>query len=229
MPRTKEATLKEKMERKFYAKLSSNKNQDILTQIYQLKILICNIYPPIWRRILILNRSTLRDLHKSIQKWFNWSDYHLYEFYFYLGKDFYSRTSIRGSGGLLGPKIPDPKLNEEEIRLCDVFTEYTKKIWYLYDFGDNWEHEITLERIFPYREGFKESICVGGDRAAPPEDCGGVWGYQDILKALNNPTNPEYSQLLEWVGEDFDPEDMGISIEQMTQKEIEQKMGKKES
>ncbi len=77
---------------------------------------------------------------------------------------------------------------------------------YVYDFGDNWEHKIRLEKILPGEKCAVYPVCIKGKRACPPEDCGGLWGYSDILEALEDPDNEEDEELLDWVGEDFDPE-----------------------
>lgn len=222
---TEEAFIKKKRKRKFLAKLSRNKKKNIPKEIYQLKIVIVGINPPIWRRILVVNKSYLSDLHNYIQKYFNWGGFHLHEFYFNINKEPYSRISIEGSIPFSRSKTPAPEINEETIRLCDIFSEDLKNIRYIYDFGDNWELQIILEKSFPYKKGFSGSLCVGGKRAAPPEDCGGIFGYQDILEILKDPTHPQYSEISEWIGDDFDPEDPGITIRQMTLKEIEQEFG----
>ncbi|MFO8019273.1 MAG: plasmid pRiA4b ORF-3 family protein [Promethearchaeia archaeon] len=210
---------------KFRAIIDSKPSGDIQKQIYQLKITISNISPPIWRRILILNRENLQVLHKHIQKWFNWKEAHPHEFFFFPEKDRRSQIRIKGAAGLFAPGPSKNELNEKEVRLYDIFGMNVKRLWYLYDFGDNWEHEIKLEKVFPYKKDFKKPICVGGKRAGPPEDCGGPWGYKDLLGILDDPKHPRHSELSEWVGDNFDPENMGINIEEMTPQEIEQKYG----
>ena len=80
------------------------------------------------------------------------------------------------------------------------------KAIYVYDFGDDWEHTITLEKIQPREKGVHYPLCLKGKRACPPEDCGGVWGYKDMLKIIADPNHEKYDEWIEWVGEDFDPE-----------------------
>jgi hypothetical protein len=77
---------------------------------------------------------------------------------------------------------------------------------YEYDFGDGWEHEILVEKILQSEPGVRYPVCLAGKRACPPEDCGGVWGYESLLEALRDPEHPEHNDMLEWIGEDFDPE-----------------------
>jgi len=77
---------------------------------------------------------------------------------------------------------------------------------YTYDFGDNWEHIIKLEKVLPRDKNINYPVCIGGKRASPPEDCGGVWGYEDFLKIINNPDHEEYEETIEWAGGEFDPE-----------------------
>ena len=81
-----------------------------------------------------------------------------------------------------------------------------KRSLYTYDFGDNWEHIITLEKILPRKKEVKYPICIKGERACPPEDCGGIWRYKELLAILQDPNHAEYKETLEWVGKDFNPE-----------------------
>ena len=82
---------------------------------------------------------------------------------------------------------------------------------YIYDFGDNWEHKVVLEKILPREKNVNYPRCIGGKRACPPEDCGGVWGYKNLLEALEDPKHPQYEELLDWFGEDFDLEHFDCS------------------
>ena len=82
---------------------------------------------------------------------------------------------------------------------------------YTYDFGDNWEHKIPLEKILPRDKNIEYPACIAGKRACPPEDCGGIWGYEEFLEAINNPDHEEHEEMLEWVGGEFDPEHFDVS------------------
>ena len=86
------------------------------------------------------------------------------------------------------------------------FTRPGTTVQYEYDFGDGWEHELTLEAILPRQAGQKYPLCAGGARACPPEDCGGVYGYENLLTVIQDPIHDEYESMLEWLGGRFDPD-----------------------
>jgi len=159
-------------------------------------------------------------------------DYHLHEFHFPRKNNPRHKISLLGldSDGDIPDDLDDGFFNhydarEDEVRLCDVFSKNCLTVGYLYDFGDNWEHSIKLEMIYPLKKGFKEPSCVGGKKAAPPEDCGGPWGYQDLLEILNNKHHPEYYEMKEWVGSTFNPEKKDVQMNKMTPKQIEERYG----
>ena len=130
-----------------------------------------------------------------------WEGYHLHEFEM-ISPSTGAKVSIGPPDDEFGRRI----LSEETQKISRYFSMDNKSAEYTYDFGDDWEHKILLEKILPREEGTAYPVCVKGKRACPPEDCGGVWGYADILEALEDPDDPENEELLEWVGEDFDPE-----------------------
>jgi Plasmid pRiA4b ORF-3-like protein. len=84
------------------------------------------------------------------------------------------------------------------------------KFRYVYDFGDDWRHDIVVEKVLDPDEGIKYPVCIGGKRNCPPEDVGGPWGYEDFLEAIQDPQHPEHESMLEWVGGSFDPEEFSI-------------------
>jgi hypothetical protein len=153
--------------------------------LLQLKVKLLYTKPPIWRRVLVRDSRTFRDLHHLIQIVMGWDNEHMHAFRAY---------STRRND-----------LSERSL-LADIFTRKGAKIIYEYDFGDSWEHEIKLENVELYDPARPEPLCLAGERACPPEDCGGTPGYEAILNALRGPTDPESEELLEWVGEGFDPE-----------------------
>lgn len=170
-------------------------------QVYQFKIALEGIRPPVWRRIQVPETYTFWDLHLAIQDVMGWEDYHLHEFEI-IDPSTGAKMSIGVPDEEFGRKI----LSERKQEISQYFSMKNKSAEYLYDFGDNWEHKILLEKILPREEGTAYPVCVKGKRACPPEDCGSLGGYESILEALENPEDEENEELLDWVGEDFDPE-----------------------
>jgi hypothetical protein len=108
--------------------------------------------------------------------------------------------------GCSDPEWGNPGINDErKLTLGQIASLNAKTFVYEYDFGDGWEHEIKIEKLLPVEKGRKYPACVGGKLACPPEDCGGIWGYYELLKAIKNPKDREHDQMMEWLGEDFDP------------------------
>lgn len=163
--------------------------------VYQLKVTLQNIKPPVWRRVLVDAASTLDHVHEVIQAAFGWWNYHLHEF--------------EVDGKSYGVPDPDddwgtPTIDERRVRL-DTIASVGSSISYMYDFGDGWDHTITVEKVLPASDT-PVPACIGGRRAGPPEDCGGPWGYEHLLAALADPTHPEHRELAEWLGRPLDPE-----------------------
>jgi hypothetical protein len=173
-------------------------------EVYQLKITLSAIEPDIWRRIQVPSSYTFWDLHVAIQDAMGWLDCHLH---LYRMPD--PRT---GKGIEIG--ISDMELFEDDelaapgwdLQISDFFYVTNARALYEYDFGDGWEHEITLEDILPRDEGLEYPRCVAGERSCPPEDVGGVPGYGDFLTIIADPDHEQHEELLEWVGGAFDPE-----------------------
>jgi PHD/YefM family antitoxin component YafN of YafNO toxin-antitoxin module len=171
--------------------------------VYQFKITLKGIRPAIWRRIQVPGDYTFWDLHVAIQDAMGWLDYHLHEF---------SVTDPKsGQGRVVG--IPDeegffdphPVLTGWRIPIRDYFQEAGSTALYRYDFGDDWQHSVKLEKILGRTSGADYPICLAGKRACPPEDCGGTWGYREILEILTDPDTDGHRKQHQWVGEDFDP------------------------
>ncbi|MBM3494776.1 MAG: plasmid pRiA4b ORF-3 family protein [Armatimonadetes bacterium] len=171
--------------------------------IYQFKITLKGIEPPIWRRIAVPASYSFWDLHVAIQDAMGWLDCHLHMF----------RLGGAGSGERAEIGIPDPDgddlspcLAGWEVPLAAYLKQVGDRMIYEYDFGDGWEHEVTLEAIGERAPRKRYPICLGGERACPPEDCGGTHGYEELLAALADPAHPERDELLEWLGGEFDAE-----------------------
>lgn len=167
-------------------------------QIYQLKVTIKGAKPPIWRRILVKGNTKLSKLHRIIQVAMGWTDSHLHQFtadgMYYADPD----QELEGAE------------NESRVTVEQVAPEEKDKILYEYDFGDGWEHQIVVEKILPPEKGVHYPVCITGKRSAPPEDIGGIWGYQHFLEAIKNPEHPHHEDMLDWVDEEFDPETFDI-------------------
>lgn len=168
------------------------------TKIYQLKISLRGITPPIWRRFHVPSDTRLSTLHPIIQVVMGWTNSHMHQFK--VGKTYYGETYPDDMDGM--PETRD----ERKAKLEELVSRPRAKFVYEYDFGDSWEHEIALEKILPAEAGVKYPVCLEGQRACPPEDCGGVWGYVDLLTVLQDEEHPEHEEMLEWLGEEFDPE-----------------------
>jgi hypothetical protein len=100
--------------------------------------------------------------------------------------------------------------NERQVRLREVLTREKERLRYEYDFGDGWEHILAVEKILPPGTGSDRPLCLAGKRRCPPEDSGGILGYERLLAVLNDPADPEHRELAEWVGEGFDPEEFDL-------------------
>lgn len=161
------------------------------TRAYRLKISLRGITPPIWRRVIVDGATTLDELHEVIQAAFGWWNYHLYEFE--IGSSSYG---IPDPDWDFGP----PMREARRVRL-DRVAAAGDTFTYTYDFGDNWVHRVEVERVDDAAPGTPLPTCVGGRRAAPPEDCGGSWGYEHLLRVLADPTDSEHEHLSSWAAD----------------------------
>lgn len=167
-----------------------------LGKMYQLKISLRDSKPPIWRRFLIEDSVTLPKFHMAIQIIMGWTNSHLHQFI--------------AAGRCYGMTDPDfdfsEVLDETKYRLNQLLKKEKGSIIYEYDFGDSWEHKISLENIFPLDPEVTLPSCVKAKGACPPEDVGGIWGYYNFLDVLNDQNHPEHEDYKEWIGDDFDPD-----------------------
>jgi hypothetical protein len=169
--------------------------------ILQIKINLQETSPSIWRRLFIRSDANLGMLHAIIQIAMGWTNSHLHHFF------------------IDGKRYVDPELdqdrdfpdNEEPIdenawTLLEVLRPGVTPFDYEYDFGDSWRHLIDVERIEIDSTGFQGyALCIAGERACPPEDCGGVSGFADFLEIIGNPEHEEYASMMEWLGKKYDP------------------------
>ncbi len=168
--------------------------------LYQLKVTLRGVSkPPVWRRVLVDADASLGELHQVIVTAMGWDDSHLHMF---------SDDTTRYS-------IPDADLDcedEDGFALADVLVEPGERLRYLYDFGDDWDHDIKLEKVLPPgadQPATAIPVCLAGKGACPPEDCGGPWGYADLKETIADPSDEEHEERVEWLGledpSDFDP------------------------
>ncbi|WP_228025375.1 recombinase family protein [cf. Phormidesmis sp. LEGE 11477] len=167
--------------------------------VYQLKITLTGIRPPIWRRVLVRSDVTLSHLHWVIQLSMGWTNSHLHSFTIH-GQEY----------GVPMPELGFAELEPEDersVKLTSFIPAEKFKFSYLYDFGDSWEHEVLVEKVLTAETDLDYPVCIKAKRACPPEDCGGTWGYQEFVEAVQDTEHPEHEALLEWAGGYFDPED----------------------
>ncbi len=165
-------------------------------QVFQFRLSLEGIQPEVWRRVQVPADFTLAQLHRVIQAAMGWLDYHLHEF--------------AVSGHMYG--VPDPDydvdrkvVDDRTVRLRDLNLSPGSRMEHLYDFGDNWRHVLELEDVLPAYGEDAIPLCLGGERATPPEDVGGVFGYEEFLEALSDSSHEEHEQMKSWVGRPFDP------------------------
>ncbi len=172
------------------------------------RVTLIGIKPIIWREREVPTTYSFWDHQVAIQDVMGWYDYHLHIF----------RVLNSETAELEEIGIPDEEearggsqiLPGWEVAIGKHFLRPGDKAIYEYDFGDGWEHEIILEQIADARKSVKYPRCLNGQRACPPEDCGGVPGYEHLLGFIKNPEHPEYKEMMEWLGDKFDPEDFDV-------------------
>jgi hypothetical protein len=167
------------------------------TDILSLKVTLRGTKPAIWRRLLIPGTMTLGHLHTAIQAAMGWHDCHLHAFDIG-GRQYGDRQTL------------DDAADEKRMTLNGLLKTGVTRFAYAYDFGDNWEHMVAIEKPLPAIDGETYPICSAGKRNCPPEDCGGVWGYDELLTILADPAHPEHAEQSDWVGDDFDPEECNL-------------------
>jgi len=161
-----------------------------------LKITLKYIRPPIWRRVIVPDNLTLSDLHSVIQIVMGWTNSHLHAFKIGL-----LEFGMPDEDGTVEPSVAD----EDSVLLRHAIARKGLKFAYEYDFGDGWLHEIRVEKVKPASAPHPRPACLAGQRACPPEDCGGVPGYENVLRVLKRAATKDDRQLRDWVG-DYQPE-----------------------
>jgi hypothetical protein len=179
------------------------KKQDPADSLLQLKVTLGGSRPEIWRRLLVPSDIKLSNLHTVLQVAMGWEESHQHCFR-HEDETYEPKAGSKG----LGFFLPERNKDEAKVRLGDLVNTEGDWLVYDYDFGDGWEHEVLVEKIVPVGgAGARRAICLAGERACPPEDCGGLPGFDHLLKVMANRKHPEYREMLEWLGERFDPKD----------------------
>ncbi len=173
-----------------------------MTKILQLKINLEGITPKIWRRFLVKDSITFQELHNTIQAVMGWDDYHLFEFQI-------NGTSI--SADEEGHNLAESSFSLKS-KINTLINLEKQKFTYVYDFGDDWEHAIVVEKVLDSADSPFVPYCIEGERACPPEDCGSVPGYYELIRIKKNKRHPEYDErIVDWLGEDFDFEQFDLN------------------
>ncbi len=173
------------------------------SSIYQIKISLVGAKPPIWRRFLVPGDMRLAALHDVLQAVMGWENEHLHMFVS-AELDYGARDDEFDDG--FGSETRD----ESEYALSQLLEKPKDSLIYAYDFGDGWRHKLVVEKILADDGSIPLPRCTGGKRACPPEDCGGVWGYMDLIEAIADPDHPSHQEMVEWYGDEIDPEHFDV-------------------
>lgn len=166
-----------------------------VNEIATVRIELCDTEPTIWREVDVPTSMTLKGLHDVIQAVMGWFDYHLWEFT--IAKQRYGLPDDEDWGG-------QPRFLAEKVRLRDVLNPRRTTIDYLYDFGDSWEHRLTVSKIRQGDPNLSYPRYVGGEQNGPPEDCGGIPGFYDMLDILADSEHESHEEISEWL-DGYDP------------------------
>ena len=164
---------------------------------YQVKVTLAGSKPPIWRRLLVRDNTDLHRLHLIIQDAMGWQNSHLYQF---------EIDEIRYTEFFDGGFVADDESPASSTRLGDLSFKEGDSFLYNYDFGDDWYHECQIEEVVPFQRDAEYPRCLAGRRSCPPEDCGGIYGYDSMLSALRSRSHPDRKHWLEWIGPNWDAE-----------------------
>lgn len=170
-------------------------------KIYQLKVSLKGSKPIIWRRLLTRSNTLLSDLHLIFQTTMGWTNSHLHQFM--INRIIFAESN---------PENEFYCVDYTKVGISHILKTEKDKMIYEYDFGDGWIHEIMLEKILDKDLNKNIPICIDGKNACPPEDCGGIGGYYNLLEIIGNPEHEEYTDMIEWLEGEFDPSEFDKTI-----------------
>lgn len=187
-------------QRAIASRMTTRRAIDSFTEIATLRIELKDSDPPIWRVVEVPTSITLKVLHDIVQVTMGWFDYHLWE--------------IVIGGQTYGLPMDDdwgtaPRKVAARTRLRDVLAPGKTRIDYTYDFGDNWEHSIIVSDVRPGDPAIAYPRFIAGERDCPPEDCGGITGFYEMLEARGDPTHPDHAEIIEWL-DGYDPNELDV-------------------
>ncbi|MEP6844351.1 MAG: plasmid pRiA4b ORF-3 family protein [Panacibacter sp.] len=178
-----------------------------MNKILQLKIDLAFIRPAITRTVLVPDDYSFYNLHHVIQICMGWANCHLFAF---REKEYVIEIPHEFDDEDLGFGTRFKKIDPRNILLNEYFNAEKVKIKYEYDFGDSWEHFITLQKIIQPEKDKVFPLCIKAKRNCPPEDCGGFPGYMHLIEIMQKNKSREYKEMVEWLGGEFDPEEVDI-------------------
>ena len=167
---------------------------------YEIKVSIRDTHPPVWRRLQIPEGITFHELNAIIQLAFDWCGYHAY--------NFEVGATLHDMGMFIElPELDDgwgdyEAKNSKKEKIDKYFKDY-KRMKYTYDFGDDWIHDIIIEKTIETDNKLTKPICIKAKMADLPEDCGGPYGYEELLDILSDKNNERYNEMKEWVDGGF--------------------------
>lgn len=161
--------------------------------VFEFKVTLADVEPSVSRHLLVPGSITLGKLHDIFQASMGWTNSHLHSFE--IGAERF---------GPLDDDDPEGEIDEAGVSVLSAIGTHETFV-YEYDLGDSWIHNVVVERVSRLGRGLKHAVCLGGENACPPEDCGGSRGYRHLLEVLADPTDPEYRDLFDWIGGPFNP------------------------
>lgn len=179
--------------------MSTTDGAGLQLTVHELQVTLLDVSPPVWRRLRVPSAVTLSALHSILQVAFGWQDAHLHEW----------RVGGR-TYGLADEESWGEDLADESSAVLGELAPADSVLHYDYDFGDGWEHLVEVLAVEPYDPTRPPVLLLAGARAAPPEDSGGPLGYEHLLDALADEDDPEHDEMMEWVGDGFDPDELDV-------------------